>query len=248
MRLLVLSDLHQEFAPFEPVAAAADVVVLAGDVHKGRNGLKWILQTYRDTPVIYVLGNHEFYGEDIPTLTHELKEMALGTNVHVLENDALQIGDVTFLGATLWTDFAFSGDIMAGIAEAAFQITDYRRIRVAPTFRQLKPQDARAFHADSLGWLAEQAPKASGNKLVIVTHHAPSGRSIGPRFRNHPLNSSFASNLESFVETSGAALWIHGHIHHASDYMLGATRVIANPHGYPNEHVDGFNAALTVEI
>jgi Icc-related predicted phosphoesterase len=248
MRLLILSDLHQEFVPFEPVAATADVAVFAGDVHTGKNGLKWILHTYREIPVIYVLGNHEFYGQDIPKLTYELKEMARGTNVHVLENDALEIGDITFLGATLWTDFALAGDITAGVAEAAFQITDYRRIRLSPTFRKLKPQDTRAFHADSVRWLTEQIQNTSGRKLVIVTHHAPSAKSISPKYKNHPVNSSFASNLESLVEATGAALWVHGHIHYASDYLLGSTRVLANPRGYPKEDVDGFNPALTVEV
>jgi hypothetical protein len=44
MKLLVLSDLHLELAPFPPdpqAAAAVDVVVLAGDVDKGVNGIRW---------------------------------------------------------------------------------------------------------------------------------------------------------------------------------------------------------------
>ena len=73
MRVHVISDLHLEFAPFQPNNVDADVVVLAGDVHTGKNGIKWILEAFRDRPVIYVLGNHEFYGQKIPKLIDEIK-------------------------------------------------------------------------------------------------------------------------------------------------------------------------------
>ena len=114
MRIHLLSDLHLEFAPFDLPAVDADVVVLAGDVHTGRNGLKWIRSAIPETPVIYVLGNHEFYGQTLPKLTDELQVEAEGANVHVLENDRIEIAGVTFLGATLWTDFAVNGDPVIG--------------------------------------------------------------------------------------------------------------------------------------
>ena len=61
-----MSDLHLEFALFQPNNVGSDVVVLAGDVHTGKNGIKWILKTFPEPAVIYVLGNHEFYGQKIP--------------------------------------------------------------------------------------------------------------------------------------------------------------------------------------
>jgi hypothetical protein len=83
MRLHILSDLHLEFEPFTPAAVEADAVILA-DVSTGHNGLKWALKSFPDRPVIYVLGNHEFYGQKVQKLTKELQEMAKGTNVHLL--------------------------------------------------------------------------------------------------------------------------------------------------------------------
>jgi predicted phosphodiesterase len=74
MRFHVLSDLHLEFGPFNPPAVEADAVILAGDIHPGRNGLKWALATFPNRPVIYVLGNHECYGQTLPKLTMELHE------------------------------------------------------------------------------------------------------------------------------------------------------------------------------
>jgi Icc-related predicted phosphoesterase len=248
MRLHILSDLHVEFGPVRPSAVEADVVVLAGDVHTGENGFHWIQQNYPKVPVLYVLGNHEFYGENIPLLTRSIKELAKGSNVHVLENDRLELGDIVFLGATLWTDFRLYGDVVLAEAIAATSMMDFQRIRTTPYYHRFRPPDARRLHAESVTWLKRQIEEARGRKLVIVTHHAPSPRSISERYRGDPLNPAFASNLESIIESSGAALWVHGHIHQHADYMVGSTRVIGNPRGYPQEGYTGFDPALVIEV
>jgi predicted phosphohydrolase len=248
MRVHILSDLHLEFAPFQPNKVDADVVVLAGDVHTGTNGIKWILEAFRDKPVIYVLGNHEFYGQKIQKLIASIKEIAQGTNVHVLDNDRVEINDVVFLGATLWTDFRLMGDPVVSGAVAQAGMNDFRRIRLLPNYRRFLPKNARAFHAQSLDWLGQQTENAQGRKIVMVTHHAPSARSIPPRFERDPLNAAFASNLDHFIAECGASLWIHGHIHHHSDFVVGSTRVMANPRGYPTEPHIGFDPALVIEV
>lgn len=248
MRIHILSDLHLEFAPFQPSNVAADVIVLAGDIHTGMKGLKWIRETFPTKPVVYVLGNHEFYGQKIPKLTDEIKAAAADSNIDVLENDRVEIGGVVFVGATLWTDFRLNGDVVMAEVTAQAGMTDFRRIRVTPSYRRFRPADARRFHRQSLEWLDQQTRAAQASKVVVVTHHAPSPRSIPERFRNDPLNPAFASNLEGFIASSNAQLWIHGHIHQSSDYVVGSTRVIANPRGYPGEIQIGFNPALVVEV
>ena len=248
MRVHILSDLHLEFAPFQPNTVDADVVVLAGDVHTGKNGIKWILKSFPDHPVIYILGNHEFYGQKIPKLIAEIKELAQGTNVHVLENESVGIGDVVFFGATLWTDFLLNGDPVLAEVTAQTGITDFRRIRVTPSYRRFRPMDARRFHTQSLEWLVQQTAKERGRKIVVVTHHAPSPQSIPARFRSDPLNPAFASNLEPFIAKCGASFWIHGHIHHRVDFTVGGTRVVANPRGYPTEPHTDFDPSFVVEV
>lgn len=156
MRLHILSDLHIEFAPFDLPNVNADAVLLAGDVHTGRNGLRWIREKMPTVPVVYVLGNHEFYGQNIPTLVDDLRELAHGTNVSVLENALVEIGDVIFLGATLWTDFQLSGDVVMSQVAAVTNMTDFKRIRVAPRYTRLRPADTRRFHARTLEWLRER--------------------------------------------------------------------------------------------
>lgn len=173
MRVHILSDLHVEFAPFQPNNVDADVIVLAGDVHTGKNGIKWILKTFSDRPVIYVLGNHEFYGQKIPKLIDEIKEVAHGTNVHVLENDSAEIGDVMFFGATLWTDFRLNGDSVLAEMTAQTGMTDFRRIRVTPSYRRFRPADARRFHTQSLAWLAQQTLSAPTISVDAVRQSHP---------------------------------------------------------------------------
>lgn len=248
MRLHVLSDLHLEFAPFTPPKVDADAVVLAGDIGTGRNGLNWALETFPDRPVIYVLGNHEFYGQKLQKLIAELKERAKGTNVHLLENESCTVGDVVFLGATLWTDFALNGDPVTSEVVAQTGMNDYRRIRTLPRYSRLKPSETRRFHWESRRWLEERAASLNGRTAVIVTHHAPAPQSIPPAFQESGFNPSFASDLTRFIIESNVRLWVHGHIHSHSDYAVGNTRVLANPRGYPGEAKTGFDPSLVVEV
>jgi len=88
----------------------ADLVILAGDINLGTKGIDWIKATIADIPVIYVLGNHEYYKGSYPKTLNAIRNSVSDTNVHVLENKAVTIDDVTFHGATLWTDFALMGD------------------------------------------------------------------------------------------------------------------------------------------
>lgn len=100
MRLDILSDLHLELFGFKPDRATvelADVVVLAGDIHKGVNGISWARQTFPGKPVIYVVGNHEFYDHYWLRLNDELREEARRNEVHFLENEAVKVGDLRFL-------------------------------------------------------------------------------------------------------------------------------------------------------
>ena len=108
MKLHILNDLHIEFEDFDPPATDADVVVLAGDIGVGMEGLRWAEDRFPDKPVIYVPGNHEFYHHDI-ALIEELKAQA-PDHIHVLNDDQVIIDGVRFLGSILWTDFALFGE------------------------------------------------------------------------------------------------------------------------------------------
>jgi len=248
MRLHILSDLHIEFSSFEPPRTDADAVVVAGDVHIGREGRSWLRRNFPDNPVIYILGNHEFYRHAIPSLTETLQRESDGSHIHVLENNRVDIGDISFLGCTLWSDFKLTGDTPAAQATAEDAMSDFRLIRVSPKYRRLRARDTARYHAASLDWLKTALSQSDPARTVVVTHHAPSARSIPPYHRDSPLNPAFASDLDSLVAQSGAPLWIHGHTHHCVDYTIGHTRVLSNQRGYPDSPVEGFKPSLVIEV
>lgn len=247
MRIHVLSDLHTEFAPFDPPPVDADVVVLAGDIGVGLRGLEWARTAFGDTPVVYVAGNHEPYRHALPKLTDEIAHEAEGSNVHFLENRAVEVGGVRFLGCTLWTDFDLFGERVRSAASAQAAMNDFRMIRVAPSFRRFGPGDARTMHLRSVRWLQEHLEVPFAGPTVVVTHHAPSLRSVAPARRADPLTAAYASDLE-WMLTGMAALWIHGHTHHRVDYEIAGTRIVSNQRGYPDEEVGGFDPACVVEL
>lgn len=247
MKLHVLSDLHTEFAPFELPDTGADVLVLAGDVGMGLSGLELAARWARVRPVVYVAGNHEYYREAIPRLTRRLAAEAKGTGVHFLEDRAVEVGGVRFLGCTLWTDFDLFGERAYSAQAAQAAMNDFRLIRKDPEFRRFLPGDARQIHQKSIRWLVEALETPFDGPTVVVTHHAPGLRSVQPHYRDHPVTAAYASDLEWLLD-GRAALWIHGHTHFSADYQVGGTRVLSNQRGYPDEPAEGFDPQLVVEV
>src|SRR5262245_10095299 len=125
MRLHIFSDLHLEFAPLEPPDMGADVVILAGDIHLQTRGVGWAAETFQ-RPVIYVPGNHEYYGGHFKNTLAKMRDRGGHTQVHVLDRDEVVIDGVRFLGTTLWTDFSATGNLVLAALEARQRMTDYQ--------------------------------------------------------------------------------------------------------------------------
>lgn len=247
MKLRVLSDLHLEFGTLELQPGDEDVVLAGGDIHLGTKGVAWLAATFPDTPVVYVAGNHEYYKHAHPKLVGKLRDAASETrNVHFLENEGVEIEGVWFLGTTLWTDFRLNGDARLNGSVAHRVMGDFRYVRVSPSYRKLRPEDAGAIHFRAKTWLNEALLARTPD--VVLTHHAPSAHSLALNERADPLSAAYASNLDGLVEQCGAKLWVHGHTHRAVDYRIGATRVLSNPRGYADEPVPEFDPELVVEV
>jgi len=248
MKLLILSDLHLEFHYFPPPKTDADIIILAGDIHTGENGVQWAIDTFGGKPVLYINGSHEFYNNTYPKLIEKQKKVAEGTNVHILENDSYDSGNIRFFGCTLWTDLALiDGDPHIGSTAAISVMADYRFIRVEPKNRLLQPQDTISYHKHSISWLKEQLLSSNKNN-VIITHHVPLPQSLDPKYRNSKVNAAFASDLHALIDEYCPLLWIHGHTHRACDYMYNKTHIICNPRGYPDETDTHFRTNLCVPI
>ncbi|MBX6317457.1 metallophosphoesterase [Pigmentiphaga sp.] len=247
MRIRVLSDLHHEhFGGNRPLPNVdADVVVLAGDIHSHELGIEWAAHAFGKTPVVYVPGNHEFYSAHMGKLERKMRETARRHGIHFLVNEAVEFEGVRFLGTTLWADFALYGSPADELAQAM-------AVRLMPDFScidtdagRFTPDACIALHQVARNWLAEQLDAPYSGRTVVVTHHAPSERSVPEQYKGNQLSPAFSSRLDDLV--AKADLWIHGHTHTCFDYHIGKARVVANPGGYPGENAD-FDPELVVTV
>ena len=230
-------------------APNADVVVLAGDIHVGTAGLEWARQQFAGKPVVYVLGNHEFYHQSIPELTFELKKRCNNGNVRVMENDAFELDGYTFLGCTLWTDYRVWHDPEAAMLLAGERLADHTLIQMWRHKRLFRPWDAAKIYEKSVVWLHEELKKHDPARTIVVTHHAPSRLSIPPFHAGSPLNAAFVSDLDQIIADSRVALWIHGHTHENVDYKIARTRILSNQGGYAGSKVlEGFKPDMVVKL
>ena len=253
MKLNILSDLHLSCGALDVPRTDADVVILAGDIARPREAIAWARGFPQ--PVLFVLGNHEFYGNSIAAAPRLLKQLSAGTNVQVLANDEVIIEGVRFLGSTLWTDYSLSTDAAdraLAMQEALAFIRDFSVIDVdGPTPRRFTPEDAVALCRANTGWLAQRLAEPYAGPTVVITHHAPSSLSVHPRFAGSRLNGCFVSDLAHLLDGRRAQLWAHGHTHDSFDYLLHGTRVVCNPRGYAKDGVNEnpeFDAHFVVRI
>ena len=252
MKLNVLSDVHLSQGALPQPPTDADIVILAGDISRPGEAIAWARDFAK--PVLYVPGNHEFYGGSIDGTLAELSRLSAGTPVRVLDDDEIVLDGVRFLGATLWTDFLLSGAAQRSAAMQAAQahMRDFHRIlaRDSPP-APFTPEDAATLHAGHVAWLEDRLAQPYAGPTVVITHHAPSPRSVHPRFAGSLLNGCFVSDVERLVDARRVALWIHGHTHDSFDYRLNGTRVVCNPRGYARDGVNEnrcFDPGLIVEV
>jgi Icc-related predicted phosphoesterase len=251
LKIRFLSDLHNEFrsTPIENVEAIGeDFVVLAGDIDVGMDGIRWAQKVFADRQVLYVLGNHEFYGHDWDNLLLEARAATAGSNVHLLERDSITLRGVRFLGCSLWTDFQLWGPAreMQAMGIAGNRLSDYRQIR--RTGRPLRPFESLERHRESVAWLRGEL--SNDVPTVVVTHHAPTEVTSDPRFRSSISNAAYHSRLDELIRSPVLA-WIHGHTHHSIREHVNGVPVCVNTFGYPGHAEDGgfsWNACIDLEL
>lgn len=249
MKVHVVSDLHLEFGEaYQP--PDCDLIVLAGDIDTGIRGISWAGSL--GIPAIYVAGNHEFYkAKGFSKVYTKMEREASRCGVNFLQNSVVILEGVAFLGATFWTDYMLNNTQQDSMRYAQNRMSDYRVIRDDSTYRAITPQKLFHEHCDSLHFLASNiqyfAPRM---KTVVITHHAPTKRSIDLNpMHDRRLDPCYASDTEEFlIRKMNPDIWIHGHIHCAQDYWIGDTRLICNPRGYPREKVENFDNSLILEV
>ena len=244
MIIQIASDLHLEALEpahlpgpeaFRP-AADRDVLVLAGDIGTGTLAREFIERELKRSPVVYVPGNHEYYGSS-PRAAIEADWRRLAgahDNLHYLLAEGVEIGGIRFWGAPWYSDLwggyeRLCSDDPWRVAQFQKYVLDFhRRCNGGGEWTLSKHVAA---HIEQTGLLARQA----GRVDVVITHWPPTLEAIHPKFEGDEMNPYFINDREDLVRAIGAKLWISGHTHEAFDYHIGTTRCIGNPTGYEGE-------------
>lgn len=237
MKLLIVSDLHLEFILGDGSVvldrlAPADILVVAGDLttqRRMRGTFEEVCKRFKH--VVYVPGNHEYYGSTYEGVQASLAKAAKAhKNLRVLQNQFTTIEGRRFVGTTLW--FPYKGRCIEEYQLADFQVSGFR------------------------DWVGEENTRATEflarnvtDGDIVITHHVPSRRSVAERFKCDALNKFFLCPMEGLLEERRPKLWVHGHTHDSFDYAQGDTRVICNPYGYWQvDENPKFNPGLVVEV
>jgi Icc-related predicted phosphoesterase len=270
MKITFVSDLHLEFG-FQKLPGG-EVLILAGDICEARSLAKDFRQTKlidhvpgsfkcqdffeyecaKYQKVFMVMGNHEHYHGRFNKTYSELVSM-LPENVELLEDEIVEYNGVMFLGSTLWTDLNKGDSITAWHLKSC--MNDYRVVQnyyeAKNLYYKLTPEHTAEVHFKTKQYFRMMLSEHREKPFVVVTHHGPTHMSINEKFKHdHTMNGGYVSDLSDLIlDNENIKLWIHGHVHDPVDYMIGETRVVCNPRGYPGEREhNGFDPAKFIEV
>ena len=258
MRVAVCSDIHLEFGRIllrnedqSDVLILSGDIFVAGDIELNMNIENPIREFFDNVSneykhVICIMGNHEHYHGDFAKTKEVVQGMLKYPNVYLLDKETVTINDTIFYGATFWTDmnkedpqtlYAIKGmmndykTIKNSSKEVSFKDKEGKR-HLKPG--RLIPEDTVNDHKEAIKELLKVLEENKGKKIVVVGHHAPTTKSIHPKYsKDYIVNGAYASDLSNIMlDNENIVLWTHGHTHHPYDYTIGKTRVVCNPRGY----------------
>lgn len=243
--LRIVSDIHLEFDPYflpKMEGEKDQILILAGDICLAK---KFEIYDYffedvsdRFKYVVYIPGNHEYYYGSIErTPIIICQGLDKYQNIVARSSFNSRLNGLEIAAATLWTDFN-GGNPMSMLA-AQQNMPDYKVIRHKG--KNLTPEAIFRMHKRQLKVLTRKPVD------VIVSHHAPSYKSVENRYLFDSLTPAFSNRLDMLIEELPAKVWVHGHTHSFFSYAIGSTRIVCNPKGYPGERT-GFNPFFTVEV
>ena len=251
VKVALFSDLHLEMAASPDLLGivGADIIVLAGDIASGVELIHYAARVSEknDASVVVIAGNHEYYGYDMPVLLEQFREQAKQyPQVHFLENDAVIIKGVRFLGATLWSDFTlFEASGASKLTPKEYQA--YSEARVNDFFRityhgqPFNGERISELHKASRQWLEQELSRPYQGKTVVVTHFAPHPDCLADKWQGHPEGMKFApyfiSDQSMMIQKYQPDYWFYGHTHDNIDVRVGKTRITSNQQGYPGGKV-----------
>lgn len=254
MKLQIFSDTHLNYTPFMKwdIIPEADVVVIPGDLCSSPKAAKVFFRNMgavlEGKEVIYVLGNHEYYGGHMYDSLDEYKEAVSDyPNVHLLEKETLSLDGVTFVGTTLWSDLSDP------LGRAAVQnlLNDF--ILIGTNEGLLTGEMYHREHMACKGWLLKELEaRKADERVVAVTHHSPSCHCRNRKYDYEKgaryTRQGFCTDLNTFIQMWSPIYWVYGHTHSSVRFTLGHTTIISNQYGYTGETDMNYNPGLLVEV
>jgi Icc-related predicted phosphoesterase len=253
MKLRIISDMHNEFRN-EPIqmpimeGEKEQVLIIAGDFSplKHMKNYKSTLDEYteRFKAVLFVLGNHEYYGFKIDNIrvSKVFEDLNLKDNFKLLTrfSPSVKIDDTRFVGATLWTDLGRSSYIEYIVQE---KMNDFKKITWVEkrngisSYSKFKTKNWFGEFVKDFEYIKNEIQNNPNDKIIVVTHYGPSFKSADTRYLHEmDLQHGYLSNLDNYIESlDNVPLWVHGHIHEKKNYTIGKTQIIVNPFAYPGE-------------
>ncbi len=240
MLIKILSDIHTEFGNKhllpDFLSGYYDILIMAGDVADSSHiiGILLEIDKLAKTTVVFVPGNHEYYGSKKSYIDKKLKETSF-KNVVVLNNDIFTKDGVIFIGSTGWWDNGITLTHTNSMADFKLihdiQFNDNG---------MLWGKESRLFFDANI-------KKSLDKRVVCISHNMPSRYCISPKFSNSTINECFANDWDYLL--SNQAMWVCGHTHDSIDTDINGVRVLCNPYGYYHymENIN-FNPNLIVEI
>lgn len=265
MKIALISDVHAEFYRNEPnwlppLPENPNVLVLAGDIHIGKSLIPFIeriSKAFPHTHLIVVAGNHEFYRQYRLATLYAYREAFVGhKRIHFLENDFVDIGNVRFIGATLWTEFP-----LHSTQYTYEQVMNYAKDNVSDfsliaedsgdKIVVFSPEMSKILFEESKAKIAQVLAESNTKKCVVVTHFPPAKKLQHPKFAPDLVTSYFTADCADIIEAYQPAYWFYGHNHWSSTTRIGNTILVSNQFGYPNERwkMGGdFNPNLMIDM
>jgi predicted phosphodiesterase len=228
MKIRLISDIHQEF--YEDTSLyktqGEDLLVLLGDIHVGTHQVEKTLRKFSEQQetIIYIPGNHEYYRTTIDDFDTSIGLLTRDLGIHLLNPGMVRIGGVTFIGATLWTNFR---------RNAVAKLACSRSINDFQAIKGFSVDECNLLHEAHSRYIRLAYLAAAEGPKVICTHFLPAVECIAPEYQGPDLiNYYFANDYGNYISTLKDTTWLFGHTHTPVDLYIGDTRLIANPYGY----------------
>jgi Icc-related predicted phosphoesterase len=235
MKFALVSDIHLEFGDYAVPEVDANVLINCGDLATANSkaGIEWLRkagEVYEK--VLFVPGNHEFYGGEYHEELERLKTFIGRMNrVELMHNAMTFIGNVRIIGTTLWTN----GEKRV--------LSDFYVIRWGNELFSV--DKARELHRQQVKFLRNMLAAKHTGPTVVMTHHAPIPECVHPRFIGSDINCMFHANLNKLIAEHKIDFWLHGHMHDFRDLEYEGTRILCNPRGYARyENTEGYEPYL----